>query len=299
MDTVDQAQVEKAVDALLAYEKKTKSESNKNDLLNFDMDYIILQIGLKKIPYKNRAKPYLIPVAKSLFDGEDDEICLLTKDPVEEYEELLEENNVTFINKCISVTQLRNQYKEYEEKRKLSALYDLFLADDRIVPLLPHLIGKKFFEKKKIPIPVNLRKKNLKEKLEHVKNCTPLFLSEGPCQMIRIAPSLFEKEDIVANLMKILESLEKVIPNGWKNIQALNIKTSTSMALPIYNSLPDKPTEEEEKKAQERVAKTKAASKKREAFAQRMADRKAERRSKKAKTEEEIEESSESDSDAE
>ena len=49
----------------------------------------------------------------------------------------------------IGVSKLRDNYKPYEAKRKLCASYDMFLADDRVVPLLPRLLGKKFYETKK------------------------------------------------------------------------------------------------------------------------------------------------------
>jgi len=47
------------------------------------------------------------------------------------------------------MAKLKTNYKSYELKRKLSDSYDLFLADKRLYHKLPHLLGKKFFEKKK------------------------------------------------------------------------------------------------------------------------------------------------------
>ncbi len=49
----------------------------------------------------------------------------------------------------IGVTKLRQKYKPHEAKRQLCAGYDWFLADERVVPLLPKLLGKSFFDKKK------------------------------------------------------------------------------------------------------------------------------------------------------
>ena len=49
----------------------------------------------------------------------------------------------------IGLSKLRTNYREYDAKRKLCDSYDLFLADLRILPYLPRLLGKKFFEKKK------------------------------------------------------------------------------------------------------------------------------------------------------
>ena len=54
-----------------------------------------------------------------------------------------------FVLQVISLTKLRKNYKSYESKRQLADLYDVFICDDRIYHLLPKLLGKAFFAKKK------------------------------------------------------------------------------------------------------------------------------------------------------
>ena len=49
----------------------------------------------------------------------------------------------------MGLASLRKDYKEYEMKRQLCGMYDLFLCDDRIAPLLPRFLGKVFYIKKK------------------------------------------------------------------------------------------------------------------------------------------------------
>ena len=49
----------------------------------------------------------------------------------------------------IPIAKLKTNYKTFESKRQLSASYDVFLTDKRIYQMLPRLLGKKFFEKKK------------------------------------------------------------------------------------------------------------------------------------------------------
>ena len=58
---------------------------------------------------------------------------------------------MTFVLFCqiIPITKLKTNFKSFEAKRQLSASYDLFLADRRLYQMLPRLLGKKFFEKKK------------------------------------------------------------------------------------------------------------------------------------------------------
>lgn len=52
----------------------------------------------------------------------------------------------------IAISKLRTEHKQFEDKRELLSNFDLFLADDRIIPLLPPLLGIKFFKKKKYRI---------------------------------------------------------------------------------------------------------------------------------------------------
>ena len=119
-----------------------------------------------------------------LFSGGEQELCLLTKSDKTTSKELLESKGVKGVTKVgarttkyvmprarfltipnaytaacavyifcvlqvIPVAKLKTHYKTYESKRQLSASYDVFLTDKRIYQMLPRLLGKKFFEKKK------------------------------------------------------------------------------------------------------------------------------------------------------
>lgn len=78
------------------------------------------------------------------------EVCLFVKDPQREYKDLIHSLGLDHvITKVIGISKLRQKYKEYEAKRLLCNSYDLFLADDRVLPLLPKLLGKTFFAKKR------------------------------------------------------------------------------------------------------------------------------------------------------
>ena len=76
-------------------------------------------------------------------------VCLVTKDPQREYKDLLESHGIRFISRVIGVEKLKGKFKPYEARRMLLKENDLFLADERVVPLLPGLLGRKFFEAKK------------------------------------------------------------------------------------------------------------------------------------------------------
>jgi len=58
-------------------------------------------------------------------------------------------HGIKFISRVIGVTKLRGKFKPFEARRMLLKENDMFLADERVVPLLPALLGSKWFQAKK------------------------------------------------------------------------------------------------------------------------------------------------------
>ena len=89
------------------------------------------------------------PIVHPLVDPRTSSVCLLTKDPQRQYKDLLETHNIKFISRVVGLEKLKGKFKAFEARRMLLKENDLFLADDRIIPLLPKLLGSKWFEAKK------------------------------------------------------------------------------------------------------------------------------------------------------
>jgi ribosome biogenesis protein UTP30 len=88
-------------------------------------------------------------LAHPLVDPRSAGICLITKDPQREYKDLLAEKGVKFVTRVVGVEKLKGKWKPFEARRMLLRENGLFLADERVVPLLPKLLGKAFFQAKK------------------------------------------------------------------------------------------------------------------------------------------------------
>jgi ribosome biogenesis protein UTP30 len=89
------------------------------------------------------------PIKHSLVDPRTSAVCLITKDPQREYKALLEEAGVKFISRVVGIEKLKGKFKPFEARRALLRENALFLADERVIPLLPRLLGKIFFTAKK------------------------------------------------------------------------------------------------------------------------------------------------------
>ncbi|CAG8447819.1 166_t:CDS:2 [Funneliformis caledonium] len=234
--------IEKATHALLKHEKVRPKLGN--DLLSDGQPVNVwLIVSLFKFSDKPRLKPARIPLKHPLY-GSSTDICLITKDPQRTYKEWVAAHNVKWVQNVIGISKLRKKYIPYEAKRNLCDSYDLFLTDERILPLLPNMLGKYFFEKKKQPIPVNISKEsNFKREILRACHCTYMYYSSGVCLSIKIGTTGMTSKQILENLEMAIPVIVDKIPRKWKNIQSLQIKTTESISLPIYNSLPSLPIE--------------------------------------------------------
>jgi len=245
-DKINPNQVKRAI---LALQKFVGKKEGKDQLFD-DEDTVEFQIsiGLFKVPQKKRDKPYQILLPNPIYNPEEVDICLITKDPQREYKNLVESLDLP-VAKVIGLTKLRKNYKQYEAKRNLRQSYDIFVSDDRVIEFLPMLLGKTFYTRKSTPIAINLKKKTvLKQKLEGFKSSTFLHLGRGPCTTIRVGKSDMETNQIKQNILKAVEQSVEKIQGGWKNIQSIQLKTPTSMSLPIYSSVPGEVIERIQKK---------------------------------------------------
>lgn len=48
-------------------------------------------------------------------------------------------------------------------------------------------------------------------------------------------------DQIIHNVRHAVSVAVRKIPRGWKNIQSIHLKTTSSIALPLFNSLPAEP----------------------------------------------------------
>lgn len=145
---LDREQVKKAVVALLKHESAGGAQKKKAQLFEeSDAKVISLVLGMKEFPKIKRTKPHQIAIPHSLHS--ESEICIIVKDPQKALKERLEADPIDGVVKVIGLTKLRDNYKTFEAKRNLCDSYDLFMVDRRVLPMLPKLIGKSFFVKKK------------------------------------------------------------------------------------------------------------------------------------------------------
>ncbi|KAF7303716.1 hypothetical protein MIND_00601000 [Mycena indigotica] len=224
-----------AVEALHQHFGKQEKAREETDLLPVKEQHIWLNLTVKKIASAHRFKPIKIPITHPIVDPRVEAVCLLTKDPQRKYKDLLEEHGIKFISRVVGIEKLKGKFKPFEARRQLLKHNGLFLADERIVPLLPKLLGVKWFEAKK-PIPVCLTRKDLKAELERAISSTYMNQNQGTCTAIKIAKlPTHTPAQTIANLTRALPAAVNAIKGGWENVQSLLLKTNSSPGLPIWS----------------------------------------------------------------
>jgi len=274
---LDPALINRAVHALLKHHSATSGEST--SLFDNELD-VQVQLSLLRIPGNSSPKPIRIDIPHSFLhlgggsqdnDGEEDEedvamrddavsssppeICLIVKDSLKPTLQTLlsrahpdSTSTLSCIKKILTLTSLRQKHKTFSQKRDLLAKYDLFLADDRILPMLSKALGKGFFHKKKQPLPICLTRNigsgdrdatGLATRLDALLKATYLHLSSGTCLTVKAGTTSMSPERLVENIAAIAEKAPFKVPRKWANVRSISIKTTESVALPIYNKSPE------------------------------------------------------------
>ncbi|KAF9221528.1 ribosomal protein L1 [Gyrodon lividus] len=228
-------QCKRAIEALHAYAAKLEEKRAETELLPSNDQHIWLQIAVKTMQPEQKVKPRRIPIKYPLVDPRTSGVCLITKDPQREYKDLLEQHNIKFISRVVGIEKLKGKFKAFEARRLLLKENSMFLADERVIPLLPRLLGSKWFEAKKQPIPVCLTRKDLKGELERAIESSYMHQNKGTCTSVKVGLLSQTPKQIQNNLETALPAIVGYIKGGWDNIQSLHIKTSTSVSLPIWS----------------------------------------------------------------
>ncbi|KAL3797740.1 hypothetical protein HJC23_000285 [Cyclotella cryptica] len=244
--SIDPTLLNKAVAALLKHHASTSST---NQLLDDQLD-VQVQFTLARVPGNPSPKPIRIDIPHPLIKldsstAEDADIlqeaqvCLIVK---EDSKPLVQEmiarfpNELSCIKKVLGLQSLRTKHKSFAQKRELLHRFDIFLADDRILPMLTKALGSKFFEKKKQPVPLNIcREEALPFAVQKCLKGTFMYLSSGTCVTVKAGNTSMPSHHLEANIIAICTQAPLKVPRKWSNIKSISIKTTSSVALPVYN----------------------------------------------------------------
>ncbi|KAJ9172594.1 hypothetical protein P3X46_015811 [Hevea brasiliensis] len=116
-----------------------------------------------------------------------------------------------------------------------------------------------------------IKHKNWKEQIEKACGSGLLFLRTETCSVVKVGKVSMAREEIVKNVVAAINGIAEIMPRKWGGIRSFHSKLLESLALPVYQALPDLKLkiegvrEDEEKEGEvekERVKKDKVRKKK-------------------------------------
>lgn len=186
------------------------------------------------------------PIPHTLLNPEDGiECCVIVKDPSSEFKDKLAANPVPGFTKVIGVNSLKTKYTQYKQKIALAAGYDAFFADDRVIRMMPQLLGKVFYTSKKHPAPVSLDGKGWATALERARDATYMHLGWGQVTSVRVGRLNMTPQQVAANLMAAVGPAVNAVAKKWRGVQSIHLTAPGAVALPLYKALPTPAVDEE------------------------------------------------------
>ncbi|VAH82510.1 ribosomal L1 domain-containing protein 1-like [Triticum dicoccoides] len=242
---VPRATVASAVASLTKWMRERAAEAPPNLLADERDDLVVLQLSLRRVPPKPTTKPHLLPLPHPVVAHSAASVCVISDDragsgsPAAAAILDAARSLKLPVSEVVPFSALRTDYRPYESRRRFAASYDLFLADRALLPMLPRLLGKAFYSTKKAPIAVDFTRAGWPEQVRKVLSSTFLYLRTGTCSGIKVGRLDMEEDEIVENVMAAVEAAVEKVPKKWANVRALHLKAVDSVALPIYQVVPE------------------------------------------------------------
>ena len=240
--SISEPLVTKAVTSLLSSLAKDKESSS--DLLSGDSStaHVSLTFHLSKANPNANSTPIRLDCPHTVLDedgdGEDRSVCLFVKDESKAWvKEFVEATpSLSYVTKIMTLTTLRKNYAQYEQRRELLHSFTSFLADDRILPMLSKCLGKSFYNEKKLPVAIKLtRKESLKHTIVRaVEKSTYLYIGGGTSISLKVGrPSRLNTSSILANIFALVPQVVNKV-GGWGKVSGIGVMCGQSVNVPVY-----------------------------------------------------------------
>lgn len=130
------------------------------------------------------------------------------------------------------MSQLYNDYSTFDQRRKLTFLFDKFLVDKKIATRVNGFMGTKLMQDGRAAFPVDLTLANLAQEIDaNLRNVFyqyPFLDYHKP--NIKIGRHQMDDAKIVDNIIDVVRQLGTMHPGGSQNIWKIHIKPNVYVA---------------------------------------------------------------------
>jgi large subunit ribosomal protein L1 len=124
------------------------------------------------------------------------------------------------------------KWKKPREIKKLARQFDYFIAQADMMPQIAQVFGRYFGPINRMPNPkagaIVSPKANLAPIVEKLRNTATLMANKAPVFQCSIGYEDQTNEELAANIIKVVNSVEHILPNGKNNLGKVYIKSTMS-----------------------------------------------------------------------
>ncbi len=128
-------------------------------------------------------------------------------------------------DKVLDVNQLSELGSNKRKIRKFINKYDFFLADTKIMPTIGKILGQFLGPRGKMPTPIPFNTP-IESLLSKFRSSIRVNMSGTSSLSCKIGDEEMQDKEISSNAITIINLIEKILPNGDKNIKKILVKTT-------------------------------------------------------------------------
>ena len=117
-----------------------------------------------------------------------------------------------------------------KKSKKLINKYDFFLADTKLMPTVGKKLGQLLGPRGKMPTPVPFNAP-IESFLERFRTSVKIKAKGSLSMSCRIGEESMDDADLAANANAVATAIEKILPNGSKNVKKIMFKTTMGKAI--------------------------------------------------------------------
>jgi len=119
-----------------------------------------------------------------------------------------------------------------KKAKNLIKKYDFFLADTKLMPIVGKKLGQLLGPRGKMPTPVPFNAP-IESFLERFRSSIKIRAKGSLSMACRIGEENMDDADLAANANAVVTTVEKILPNGSKNIKKIMFKTTMGKAMKV------------------------------------------------------------------
>ena len=128
-------------------------------------------------------------------------------------------------NLVIDPSQLENYGGNKRDAKKLARAYDFFLADTALMPRIGKVLGQALGPKGKIPSPVPPNSP-VEAMINRMRTAIRVRSRGSLGVAAKVGDSKLTEAQLAENIVAVVNSVSKKLPNGDKNIKTIMVKTT-------------------------------------------------------------------------